>query len=112
MAKVLPAEAVGLRLCRHSGERLILCEVVIFKDGWSAVETTLRRATISGRVEIDGDIKDHFADVMDADHSIIETVALDARSYKSLKNHWMRCRVDPISYGYKAGRLALQDGER
>jgi hypothetical protein len=55
----------------------------------------LRRAAISGRVEIGGDIADHFADVLDEQASMIETVALDRGSYHALKTRWMGCRLDP-----------------
>lgn len=90
----LPQEAVGLRLCRITPkDELILCEAMLFTRGRSAVETVLTRARIAGRVEVGGEIADHFADVMDEHQSIIETIALDAKSYGSLKNKWMRCRV-------------------
>lgn len=90
----LPRDAVGLRLARiDSRERLILCESIRFTAGFSAVETTLRRAAISGRVEVSGEIRNHFADALDDNGDIVETVALDRRSYSALKNHWMRCRV-------------------
>lgn len=92
----LPAETVGLKLHRiDSKERLIACEAVIFRDGRPAVNTVLRRAAIAGRVDVGGTINDHFADVLDAECSIIETVALDAKSYRSLKEKWMRCRTEP-----------------
>ena len=91
----LPAEAVGLKLFRiDRKDRLIGCEGVRFVDGRSAVDNTLCRAAISGRVEIGGQVEDHFADVLDADGSMIETVALDAKSYGALKNRWMRCKVE------------------
>lgn len=67
----------------------------MFTKGFAAVDTTLRRAAIAGRVEIGGDIQDHFADVMDADHSLIEAVALDAKSFRALKEKWMRCSYEP-----------------
>jgi hypothetical protein len=93
----LDDRAVGLRLARiDRGENLILCESVRFDAGRPAVETTLRRANLAGKVEINGKIENHFADVMDANGDIVETVALDRRSYASLKNHWMRCRVQRV----------------
>ena len=91
----LPAEAVGLRLARITRrEVLILCEPVRFMGGRAAVDTTLRRAAISGRVEMEGKSDYHFADVMDDNCDWIGTVALDAKSYGALKNHWMRCKID------------------
>lgn len=93
--RCLPSNAVGLRLARiDSQQRLSLCEAVRFRDGRKAVDTTLRRAAMSGRVEINGEIKNHFADVLDDNGDIIETVALDRLSYAALKNHWMRCKVE------------------
>jgi len=93
--KPLPPDATGLRLARLTGkDDLILCEAIRFPGGRAAVDTVLRRAAISGRVEIGGDIRDHFADILDETGSIIETVALDRRSYSALKNRWMRCRVE------------------
>jgi hypothetical protein len=90
----IPDEAVGLKLFRIVGDDLIACEAVRFTDGKAAVVTVLLRAAISGRVEIGGEIADHFADILDDDQSMIETVALDAKSYGALKNHWMRCRLE------------------
>jgi hypothetical protein len=90
----LPREAAGLRLYRIAGDDLIPCELVMFDRGWGAVDTTLRRAQLSGRVEVGGKIENHFADVFDARGDMIETVALDSSSYRSLKTRWMRCKVD------------------
>lgn len=92
--ETIPDEAVGLKLFRIVGDRLVACEAVRFFRGKIAVYTVLRRAEISGRVEVGGEINDHFADVLDDDQSLIETVALDAKSYGALKNHWMRCRLE------------------
>jgi len=93
----LPPEAVGLQLYKIVREDLRACEAVRFVGGRQAAETTLWRAKISGRVDVGGDIKDHFADVLDSDGSIIETVALDAKSYGILKNRWMRCKLEPFA---------------
>lgn len=90
----LPDTAIGLVLHRMVGDRLISCEPVYFVNGRAAVDTVLRRAAISGRVEIGGAIQDHFADVLiDHSGSWDETVSLDANSYRALKNRWMRCKV-------------------
>ena len=98
MTFVLPIEARGLRLARiDARENLILCEPVLFVDGLQAVDTVLRRATVSGRVEVDGKIDNHFADVLDENGDLIGTVALDAKSYGALKNRWMRCKVEGAS---------------
>lgn len=97
MAYDLPPDAAGLRLCKiFPGEDLRLCEPVLFTKGRPAVDTVLRRAALSGRVEInpDGPLPDHFADILDANGDMIGNVALDAKSFKALKNHWMRCRYE------------------
>lgn len=92
----LPADAVGLRLARVTKDELLLCEAIRFDAGRAGVDAVLRRAAISGRVEIDGTIKDHFADILDANGDIIETVALDRYSYRALKYRWMRCKLDRV----------------
>jgi len=92
----IPPEATGLCLYRLTrADRLIGCEAVQFVGGRDAVDTVLRRAAISGRVEVGGDIVDHFADVLDREGSIIGQVALDRKSYAALKTRWMRCRTIP-----------------
>jgi hypothetical protein len=91
----LPMQAAGLQLHRIVGERLIACEKIRFVRGRPAVQMTLLRAAIAGRVDVGGKIEDHFADVLDDDGSMIETVALDAKSYRSLKTRWMRCKTLP-----------------
>lgn len=87
--------AIGLQLHRiDAKDNLITCEEVYFADGAAAVDTVLRRAAISGRVEVDGKIENHFADILiDRDGSWDQTVSLDAKSYGALKNKWMRCKV-------------------
>jgi hypothetical protein len=91
----LPANAVGLRLCKiFPGDDLRLCETVRFARGRPAVDTILRRAAVSGRVEIGGKLEDHWADIITPDGSWEEVVALDASSFKALKEHWMRCRYE------------------
>jgi hypothetical protein len=96
----IPQAAVGLKLFRHNQQdELVACKAVRFEGGRPAVGTALRRAAISGRVDVGGEIKNHFADILDADGSMIETVALDARSYKALKTRWARCRTEPAHGG-------------
>lgn len=92
---MVPETAVAIRLARinRKGE-LILCEAVHFVEGRSAVDTTLRRARLAGHVEIGGEIENHFADLLDENGDLQGTVALDAKSYSALKNHWMRCKVE------------------
>jgi hypothetical protein len=89
-----PASKV-VRLYKIVNDNLIACEAIEFKDGAPAIDTTFRRAAISGRVELEGDIKDHFADILTSDDcTLLHTVALDRKSYASLKNRWMRCNLD------------------
>ncbi len=93
----VPTEAVALQLHRIVGERLLACEEVEFVGGYAGLETTLRRAAVSGRVEVEGEIKDHFADLHDERGNLIATVALDSNSYRSLKTRWARCKLLPES---------------
>ena len=62
--------------------------------GAAAIDAILRGVSISGRVEIGGDIQDRFADLPGLGGSMIETVALSRTSYSALKNRWMRRRID------------------
>jgi hypothetical protein len=90
----LDKEASGLRLAKIVREELILCEEVHFVGGRPAIDTVLRRARLSGRVEIKDEVPDFFADVLAENGDILQTVSLDRGSYGALKNHWMRCRID------------------
>jgi hypothetical protein len=60
--KQLPTEAVGLQIGRLKGDDLVMCEAMRFPNGRAGVELVLRRAAISGRVEIEGEIEDHLAE--------------------------------------------------
>lgn len=92
----IPEDACGLKLFRiDKNDDAIACEPVRFPRGRVAVVMVLNRARISGRVEIGGDVQDHFADILSADQDILETVALDRKSYAALKNKWMRCKLEP-----------------
>ena len=97
MFENLAKEAVGLRLGRikRNGD-LTLCEAIRFDDGRDAVHVTLRRAALSGRVEIEGNIENHLADVLNDNGDLVQTIALDRDSYSALKNHWMRCKVERL----------------
>lgn len=91
----VPQDVKVIRLGRiNKRNELVLCEPVEFLNGYKGVELALRRARISGRVELNGEIVDHLADLLDAEGTLVETVALCSRSYSSLKNRWMRCRID------------------
>lgn len=75
----LSKDAVGLRLYRHDKQdNLIGCEYVRFISGYAAVHTVLRRAAISGKVEVDGQIVNQFAEALDADGSCVNTIIIDA----------------------------------
>jgi hypothetical protein len=89
----IPADAARVRLYKIVSGELIACETIYFPDGAPAIDTVLRRAAISGRVEVGGEIADHFADALNDNGDLVETVALDARSYRALKTRWMKCRL-------------------
>lgn len=92
----IPVEVHAVRLHKIVRGDLVACEAIAFAGGATAVDTTLRRAAISGRVEIGGEIADHFADLLDEDGDLIETVSLDARSYKALKTRWMPTKHERV----------------
>ena len=87
----LPADCVGLTLCRMDGDKLLMCEPVIFKDGLAAVDTVLRRAALSGPVGPVGETGDWWADIMTGPDNWTDTIKLSPGAWKRLKNHWMRC---------------------
>lgn len=90
----VPDTTVGIKLYRLKGEHLIACEAVRLVRGAHGVQTVLMRAQIIGRVEIGGKINDHFADLLDDDYSITETVALDAKSYGELKRRQLKVKIE------------------
>jgi hypothetical protein len=90
----LPTDACIVRLYKIIKEELIACNAAEFYDKRKAIDIVLRRAALAGRVEIEGDIKDHFADVYNTNGDMVATVALDASSYRSLKNKWMKCKIE------------------
>lgn len=95
--KEVPSAATALRLARiFPGGDLRLCEAVRFAAGSAGIDTVLRRAAIAGCVEVGGDSADHFADMLNDNGDIVETVSLDASSFGALKNHWMRCRYERL----------------
>lgn len=93
----LHPKAAGLRLYRNTQAGMLIgCELVMFDAGRPVVDMILRRAAISGVVEVepfDGGA-DYFADVYSAPENLEQTVRLDRGSYSALKNRWMRCRVE------------------
>lgn len=99
MSYPLPEGTAGLRLCKiFPSDDLRLCEPVLFTKGRAAVDTVLRRAAISGgHIDVNpkGPLPDHFADIMDANCNMIGNVALDAKSFRALKNYWARCKYEP-----------------
>ena len=93
----LDPNAKGLCLQRHDrNDNLIACELVMFENGYNAVNTVLRRAGISGMVKVEpfDEPNDYFADVFVDDVTCTQTVLLDRKSYAALKNKWMRCKVE------------------
>jgi len=90
----LPKDAIGLQLCKLVGkDDLRMSETVVFAGGRHALETTLRRAALSGVVGPVGEAGTYFADIVDADGDQVETIALDRGSWNTLKNRWAKCRM-------------------
>lgn len=73
-------------------ENLILCEARLFPGGAAAIDTVFRRTAVSGRVD-DGRIDNHFAFILNMDGGIMQTIALDRRSYATMNYRWMPCKV-------------------
>lgn len=91
----IPANVVGLRLCKMvAGNQLVLCEAIEFARGAPAVDTVLRRARISGSVGPIGETGNYWADLMVVNGDWIDTIALSQAAWNSLKNRWMRCRIE------------------
>ncbi len=89
----IPLGAHGLRLCKIERGDLVICEKVRFLGGAEAVDTVLRRASITGKVGPVGEAGDFWADILDENGDWFETIALDRGSWNGLKNHWMKCKV-------------------
>lgn len=91
----LHPNAIGIKLYKlNAADELLGNELVTFQDGRKAVDIVLRRASLAGRVELDGDIDKHFADIYTDEYTWEQTVALDAGSYRSLKRVWARTKYD------------------
>ena len=82
--------AVAVTLYKHQGDELVACVPVAFAHGWMGADTVLRRAAIAGEVHVEGELEEYYADLLDANGDILQSVALDAGSYSALKNKWMR----------------------
>lgn len=95
--KDIMPETAGLMLCKMVGDDLHLAEPVIFTRGRPAVLTVLNRANLSGHVggSIDQNT-DYWADQLDANGDMVGEIRLDRDSWNKLKNHWMRCRMQPF----------------
>lgn len=90
---LIPQETSGLRLCKVVRDQLVMCESVVFEGGWRAVDTILRRAAVHGKVGPVGETGDFWADLIDTDYDLIETIKLSREAWNGLKNHWMRCKL-------------------
>lgn len=93
---LVPDWCTGLRLCKSNGNGLRMSEEVQFVKGAEGVDTVLRRAAISGQVGPIGETGEYWADLLDCNGDWDETIALDRDSWNSLKNHWMRCKMEPV----------------
>lgn len=89
----IPKSVVAIRLCRCNNKSLYLSEEVGFSNGSLGIDTVLRRAAVSGHVEVGGLLGAYFSDLLDKEGDIVETVALDRGSYGALKNKWMKCKM-------------------
>jgi hypothetical protein len=91
----LDRNATGLALYRIGAKnRLYGGNAIMFEGGFDAVEMVLRRAAISGIVEIEPDkiTSDYYCDVYVDECSWTQTIQLDRGSYRALKYRWARTR--------------------
>lgn len=89
----IPKDCVGLQLWKAKAtDDAVPYERVVFKGGRPAVNTTLRRAAISGPIGPIGRTGEFWADFINEDGDWTETIALSREAWNALKNRWMRCR--------------------
>ncbi|MDO9006317.1 MAG: hypothetical protein Q7V20_22975 [Aquabacterium sp.] len=106
----IPDNAAGIRLAvlraeKAGGERLDLCETIIFSDGAKALDTILRRAQICGWVGRYGqDVGDghHFADLMQENGDSLDVLPMSRAAWNYIKRK-TKARLDPV---YKMERSA------
>lgn len=95
----IPKEACGLMLEKDTGaEELVICEPVMFERKYDGVISTLNRACLAGKIfpasEVRPSVKgDFWVTVQGEDFTDLCEIRLDKRSWNSLKNKWMRCKV-------------------
>ena len=90
-------ETVGLMLCKVVNDELRIAEPVMFENGRDAVLTALNRARLSGHVggSIDEDTM-FWADQLNSDGAPVGEIRLNRGSWRSLKNRWMRCKMQSV----------------
>lgn len=88
-----PEDAVGLRFARIlPGERLRLYEGVRWESGRAGMAQFLRQTLLSKEAFANDDYA--IADVLDADHNVIEEFGIaDAETFRRLQ-YRLRCRVE------------------
>lgn len=99
----IPDDAHGIRLAvlrpeKGGGERLDLCETIMFTRGASALDTLLRRAEICGWVGQYGQgVGDgsHFADLMQENGDSLDVLPLSREAWNYIKRK-TKARIDPI----------------
>lgn len=102
----IPETVVGLRLARRRKDGMwFISEALRFEGGSAAVETLLRRAHLSGHVSVgvSGRSNRHVACLLDDRLVVVETAVLDAKSYRSLKTKWAKCKIESV------GELGLME---
>lgn len=100
----IPTAAVGFRLCvlrriKGGEERLDLSEKIRFTDGYSALDTILRRARICGDVgEFGTSIRDdqnHWLDILDTNGDLMDVLPVGREPWNYLKRK-TKARIERI----------------
>jgi len=95
----IPKEACGLMLEKDTGaEELVICDPVMFENRYTAVISTLNRASVWGKVGPVGEVRpsvkgDFWVTVQGEDFTDLCEIRLDRDAWNILKNKWMRCKV-------------------
>lgn len=84
---IIDKTAVGIRLCWvNKKEELLLFDTVYFKGKHAGVCRELSICSISGSLDVGAKLETYFADIINDDGDIVNNVALDRGSFRTLKN--------------------------
>lgn len=86
VANIIDKTAVGIVLCRiNKKEELLLYNTVYFDRKHIGVCRELKICSISGSLDVDAKLETYFADIVNDDDEIVNSVALDRGSFRTLR---------------------------